>query len=300
MSTINNKKYVDADKIRGISVSMTAPASNQMMTFDGTQWGPSAVTIPSGGTGTVVLTTGNRTIAGTKIFTDPIQIDTLSDTDSGGITVNSSMFFNEASIEVFGAPVYLNSSTLYTNTMTAFNSGALSISSGGSNNLSLTTGGNLNVTTTSNAVFSNGIQFTNSLSGYLPMAMNQFEIYTMTTTASGPFTAATIPVTFTFMRMGGPTGTAVFVAWTDCYASCDKTAAIAITATIPARFRPLYQARWLSMGLNVGSNLGSPGAWDVTTAGVINGYCNFVSGSTSFSSGGISGFYSGASSYIVA
>jgi hypothetical protein len=146
-----------------------------------------------------------------------------------------------------------------------------------------------------------GLELTNnSIASYVPTTLTHFEIYNMVTTATGPF-AAPIAVTFTFMRLGGAAGAACLVSWTDCFNSNTTTAApIAITATIPARFRPKAQARLISQGVNAGANLANPCTWDITTGGVIAGYRNFASGSTSWSiASSATGFYSGAGSYVV-
>lgn len=118
-----------------------------------------------------------------------------------------------------GGDISIGNNTLYLANISQISGSGITIT-GAINCTGITTGG---ITCDSGITFNNS-----SISGYIPLSLNQFEIYSMTTTATGPFTTP-VACTFTFIRIGSGSGAACFVAWTDVFGACSTAAAILIT-----------------------------------------------------------------------
>lgn len=271
------------------------------------------------GFGKVLLNSPTTASSGSPLTVDSITATTANTSLSIAGSGSGKVLINTPASVSSGNPLTVDSITATTANM------SLSISGSGTGKVLINTPAtiasgkqlttdNITATTTNTALSISGnstgsvqvgsteLQFTNgSITGYTPSSINQFEIYVMATTASGPFTLA-VNVTFTFMRLGGPSGAACLVSWSDCFGACSTSAVIVVAATIPARFRPVTTAaRLISMGLNNGTNLASPCCWDINPAstGTIKGILNFNS-PNNFGPSGLCGFYSGCGSWAVA
>lgn len=255
MSTINNKKYVDADKLSGTTISIIGPTTGQVLVFDGTQWGPSTVTIPSGSTGSFVMTTGVQTVSGVKTFNDSmtfaggkqINVDRVAAvTGAGNLTIGAS---NPGFINVISKIVVDQAWSLQTDA------------------ISNTTPG---ISTT---IGVNGFKFANATASYVPAPLNYYENGTLTNSWSGA-----IPTTSGNIRYIR-TGNMVTLCFNQITVTATSTAPITnVGFELPARLCPQFPVNVTIQALSNGSWVG--GQLRIATSGSITVFASWGAGAS--------------------
>lgn len=309
---INLNKIVVANAESGGTGPISFNSTIAPKTTGAVDIGTSALTFSNGYIDTINSTTGNiTTVSSTTVGATTGNITTVNAT-----TVNATTGKFDSSAAASGYPLTLvgrltggndlqlsfQDSSKVAQWHMQLNNGSLEFTEDGvaDGRLFLEAGGNVGINTrnpsynldvvgnakiSSTLVAGNGIQFTNSTSGYVAGTLNYFE---GPTNVSITFTGAwASTLTWVFQRIGNlvicrfpdMTGTSI----------ASDTIRNNTAGIIPARFRPAAVFRGLVIGMDAGVNTSIPLGADIDTAGNITFYKN--ASSTKFTSGAVCGPY---------